>query len=124
MVKPLRVTWIRDPVFCVSVGVCVGPFARYVETWRRSGWGAGTLGAESGAKTTYVQSGDGRDVLMVWFSPRAARDVGAVVHEAFHVTAMALQSRGVEPEAVLDETGAYMLEWVVNALRDVLKRRR
>ncbi len=122
--KPLRVTWVRDPVFHVRVGVCVGAYARYVATWQRLGWGGGHVGAESGAKTTYVQGEDGSDVLMVWFSPSAARDMGTVAHEAFHAMVMALRARGVEAESVLDETGAYVLEWVFNAVRLALNRRR
>lgn len=71
------------------------------------------------AKTITVSSAEGTCIVL-WFNEKwTSKDpagIGTLVHECLHTTTMFLKVRGFEPDAILDEAGAYFAGWLAREI--------
>lgn len=75
------------------------------------------------AHTWFAQWKGDQGFIVIFNFSSINRDIyhGVVAHEAIHAVHMILQSRGVTPDFVNDESVAYLLEWVVDTIYKCLK---
>lgn len=93
-----------------------GPW-KYVLAYMKShGWDERRVSGPKAAKTVFCENDKGYDLCIIWIDRHYLRGTfgsSKLAHEALHAARFVLEARGVSDSEILNETGAYYVEWIM-----------